>query len=335
MFVRGFQPELWTTVKNRLSIKFPDHYPDDPYPLSDINDAAKFILHGSTPSVLLSQPAYGAQSSPPSNIQSTSSPSIKVKDLSTFFDKFTATLIKALAPQQQQRSFANGSQSQPQSYPRDAIPPNRCFFCGEHGHYGANCPISVQYLNEGKIQHNQEGKVVLPSGAYVPRSIPGITLRDRVDKYHKRNPNQTSTSRVSSNTNTSSQLMYEVLRPPPASFSIAKLHDIKYVGQTSTNEQQNTSEYIATLEKQILALRRKQAFDGVEIPTTRSQQKRPAPPQRNATPGPSNLSSDTAESYPSQSSESTRPTIIRTPENTAPIAVHTHIPPIHPFSNVK
>jgi hypothetical protein len=60
MFIQGFQPELWAQIKNCLLIEFPDHYPDDPYPLSDINDAAKFVLHGSTPLVLLSQSTYGA-----------------------------------------------------------------------------------------------------------------------------------------------------------------------------------------------------------------------------------------------------------------------------------
>jgi hypothetical protein len=59
MFVQGFQLELWATIKNHLAIKFPDHYTDDPYPLSNINEAAKFVLHGSTPSILLSQPMYG------------------------------------------------------------------------------------------------------------------------------------------------------------------------------------------------------------------------------------------------------------------------------------
>jgi hypothetical protein len=82
MFIQGFQPELWATIKNRLAIKFPDHYPDDPYPLSDIYEATKFVLHGSTPSILLSQPAYGVQ--PPSHNQLTTSPTIKVEDLSSF-----------------------------------------------------------------------------------------------------------------------------------------------------------------------------------------------------------------------------------------------------------
>jgi hypothetical protein len=97
-------------IKNRLAIKFPDHYPDDPYPLSDIYEAAKFVLHGSTPSVLLSQPTYGVQ--PPSHIQPTTSPTIKVKDLSSFLEKFLQMLIKALTPQQQPCGNSNGSSNQ-------------------------------------------------------------------------------------------------------------------------------------------------------------------------------------------------------------------------------
>jgi hypothetical protein len=169
MFIRGFQPELWTTIKNRLAIKFPDHYPDDPYPLSDINKAAKFVLHGSTPSILLLQPAYGAQ--PPSHIQPTTSPTVKVEDLSSFLEKFLHVLIKALAPQQQPRGNSNGSSNQnsnthlhSHTHVHDnATPPNHCYFCGELGHYRYNCPICAQYLTDGKIRRNQEGKVVLLS----------------------------------------------------------------------------------------------------------------------------------------------------------------------------
>ena len=37
---------------------------------------------------------------------------------------------------------------------------------------------------------NQDGKVVLPSGAYVPRDIIGKFLHDRINEWHRKNLNQ-------------------------------------------------------------------------------------------------------------------------------------------------
>ena len=47
-FVRGFPPHLWSKIHRRLELKLPDHYPDDPYALSDIHAAAQFVLHGTS-----------------------------------------------------------------------------------------------------------------------------------------------------------------------------------------------------------------------------------------------------------------------------------------------
>ncbi|ETW76592.1 hypothetical protein HETIRDRAFT_429990 [Heterobasidion irregulare TC 32-1] len=47
-FTRGFQLELWARILQCLQLKFPDHFPDNPYNLQDIHNAARFILHGTT-----------------------------------------------------------------------------------------------------------------------------------------------------------------------------------------------------------------------------------------------------------------------------------------------
>jgi len=54
-FVRGFQPDLWTRISQRLQLKLPDHFPDNPYALDAIHEAAQYVLHG-TPSHLLAPP---------------------------------------------------------------------------------------------------------------------------------------------------------------------------------------------------------------------------------------------------------------------------------------
>ena len=45
-FAHGFPQKLWTKVAHQLQLKFPDHFPDDPYTLEQIHDAVRFILHG-------------------------------------------------------------------------------------------------------------------------------------------------------------------------------------------------------------------------------------------------------------------------------------------------
>jgi hypothetical protein len=102
-FVRGFQPGLWMCIGRRLELKFPDHYPDDPYPLDDIHSAAKFVLAGSPTSHSTSQPSHQhssqAHQSSSTSVPtiSTSAPHIKQEDLSAMFEKFAATLVTALA----------------------------------------------------------------------------------------------------------------------------------------------------------------------------------------------------------------------------------------------
>jgi len=40
-FVQGFQPDLWSRISQRLQLKLPDHFPDDPYDLIEIHEAAQ------------------------------------------------------------------------------------------------------------------------------------------------------------------------------------------------------------------------------------------------------------------------------------------------------
>ena len=51
-FACAFPLELWSQVSYQLQLKFPDHFPDDPYTLEQIHDAAHFVLHGTVASML-------------------------------------------------------------------------------------------------------------------------------------------------------------------------------------------------------------------------------------------------------------------------------------------
>jgi hypothetical protein len=57
-------------------------------------------------------------------------------------------------------------------------------------HYIKDCKVVDEYIAAGKCRRNTEGKIVLSTGAYVSRDIPGTLLMERIDEWHRRNPNQ-------------------------------------------------------------------------------------------------------------------------------------------------
>jgi len=68
-------------------------------------------------------------------------------------------------------------------------------------HFGRDCEVAADYIKQGKCKRNIEGRITLPSGAFIPRDIPGKCFKERLDEWHSRNPGQTAAG----------QLMYNVL----------------------------------------------------------------------------------------------------------------------------
>ena len=100
------------------------------------------------------------------------------------FSEFTKTIVEAL--NQNNRGRFNGSAPNSGAVSRD----NSCRFCGGP-HFIRECDQVKELIAQGKCKLNVEGKVVLPSGAFVPRDIlPGALLNERIEEYHRRNPNQ-------------------------------------------------------------------------------------------------------------------------------------------------
>ncbi|THH15801.1 hypothetical protein EW146_g4736 [Bondarzewia mesenterica] len=97
------------------------------------------------------------------------------------FERITETFVKALSGQQAV------APPRPPPNPETA---GRYTFCGNARHYMRECPEVEDYIHQGKCRCNPEGKVILSSGAFVPRSIPGLWLKERIDEWHHRNPGQ-------------------------------------------------------------------------------------------------------------------------------------------------
>ena len=151
-----------------LELKFPNHFCDDPYPLEDVRAATEFMLQGTDSSVIQPSPVEKK------------SIAMKPEDLQTFMEMFAKTIVNAIgnrgAPaQRQQVSFA-----------RPLVPEGKMYhYCGAQDHYLRDCPECVAAIETGKCKKNAEGKLVLPSGSFVPCQIPGIYIRDHVEEWHR------------------------------------------------------------------------------------------------------------------------------------------------------
>ena len=179
------------------------------------------------------------------------SPPIKTEDLDAMFARFTTSLVQALQPQfaASQAPVANRTAPTPaRSGPRR----EECDFCGEVGHFIRDSSQVAIAIAEGKVKRNFEGRVVLPNGIYVPRTIKGTWLRDRINKWHRQNPNQLAVVEVATRNNAvGQQLMLEVNSGDSAVYRLT------------------ADERIAALEQEIYNLRSKEVFDGVHMPPRR------------------------------------------------------------------
>ncbi|KAJ7455161.1 hypothetical protein FB451DRAFT_1049110 [Mycena latifolia] len=176
-FRRAMQPQsLWDRMHQRLQIKKPDVHPDDPYGLADLKEAADCALQSTSVAPTTSESSALA-SHPPIKQES---------EVATFVTLLVDALAKSgvLSPQNSnQPSYSN-------SAPRNSnARPDGCTYCSGP-HYIANCEIVTSDAQAGCCKRNINGRVVLPSGTFVPREIQGHNLRERMEEWHRINPGQ-------------------------------------------------------------------------------------------------------------------------------------------------
>lgn len=262
-FKRGIPDTLWARIAARLQIVHPQHNPEDAYPLTDIYSAATFVLHGTVPASPFAAPVAQPAASPVA-------PAIKTEELSAMFETFAKTITMAMAPiltavqTQQQQSSARAA------LPMMGRPPRGpgCLFCNEMGHMISMCPKVEEDMRNGRCRRSSDGRVVLPSGAFIPGSLPGETMRDRLNEWHRLNPGQTA------NINTAT-MMLGVASPSNATFSLT------------------ADDRIAALEKELILLRsinaqsssRREVFDGVQVPRNTHSRTVAGNPNRTGPPG--------------------------------------------------
>ena len=282
-FVTGFPRELLVRVAHRLQVTFPEADPDDGYPISEVYRAALFCLRGSSffpqdmYSIETSSTAKPLASSPaPSVPRASSSPviaettSVQPEDrLYAALDRFAQTIANSVSasvhgsqpPAVAQTLSLQVPQSAPSPSPsllptRAFIGENdRCNFCGESGHFIANCPTVDQYLREGKVLRRPDGRLCLPNGHFVPRSIEGQWLKDRLDEWWRRQLGSAierpSASSTSQNPATS---MFYSLDQVPTSCSTPRTSTSPVTTVSQQRDEEDVNLKIWTLQQELYAL---------------------------------------------------------------------------------
>ena len=167
-FTCSFPQKLWTKVTHQLQLKFPDHFPDDPYTLEQIHNAMRFVLHG-TASLSL---ALGDTSTP----APATAPVAKAEPtkLATLIDMMKQAISKLSIP----------SAPAPQAKPLASAPHNHhCHFCGGD-HWKSSCEVLKEYICDGKCILHDDGCIALPGGCFIPGSVAGKTFRECLDKWY-------------------------------------------------------------------------------------------------------------------------------------------------------
>ena len=124
-FTRGFPQKLWAKIAHRLQLKFPDHFPDDPYTLKQIHKAAQFVLH-STASLSLA-------------LDDTRTPAPMMALIAKAEPTELTTLINMM--KQAISKLGTPSAPAPQAKPLASAPHgHHCHFCG-----GDHWKVAVRY----------------------------------------------------------------------------------------------------------------------------------------------------------------------------------------------
>ena len=198
-FLRALQLELENLVRQWLQITKPLHNPQDPCDLKDLYNTANYCILGSAPagslSALRGQPLQ-AQQSLPVNIKAELQGEIQlaVKSAMSEMAEMFKNMFVAQVPFVGSGSAGPPPQHAQQLFARPPGPPQgeqtKCHFCGEPGHFMRECEVVGEYICNGKCKRNHKNKLVLPSGASIPRHITGTWLCDCFNEYHCQNPNQ-------------------------------------------------------------------------------------------------------------------------------------------------
>ena len=343
-YLRVFDGNIMAGVTMRLQIKHPNHHPSMPYSMANIYEAAKWVLQGVSSSMTISSsntPAViGTQSPEPTSSNKASKASspvdstvVKTENLNTLFAEFSKQVVEAI----NKASKTSGPRTSTGNSSSIA-----CNFCGGP-HFNRDCEVVIEYTKAGKCRRNQEGKVVLPSGAFIPKDITGSLLKDRFDEWHRRNPNQ-----LAAGSFFNAVLLPTSKNPSPQPLYLSRTESLS----AASSFQLSAKDRIAALEAELFSLKQKRPHEvrfedsdpAYALRTRRQAAKEQQeadeeaveqPPPRRKAKAPVQQTTDTSTSTSNapeqvhQPTQSSNPPVLPTSE---PSTVHN---PYHPYRSVQ
>jgi hypothetical protein len=194
LYIQGFGQTTRAKIEQRLQITQPDHHPEDPYNMNDVQIAATFLLSHTSPTLpgtTFSTPTIPGVFAANARVNPAASPQgqQQVKREMWDMDSFMSNIGKVIADSMAQHAGAYRPPYQPMNNPAGAGPrPVGCHFCGGFSCRIATCPVVEDYWRAGKCIRNEQGRVCLPSGRFIPGHIQGANLKERFDNFLAANP---------------------------------------------------------------------------------------------------------------------------------------------------
>ncbi|KAG5348853.1 hypothetical protein C0989_007729 [Termitomyces sp. Mn162] len=239
LFQQGIPTSLWSKIICRLEITLPDHHPEDPYEVDQVFEGAKWVLKGTdTSTTKTSNGTSGIHlSSPIANPPTAPSPAPKQETLELATTTAIVSTLECL-----EALLTNGN-----AQPCQQFANSTCHFCGETGHtmVRGTCIKLEQMILQGKICCNAEGKIILPSGTMIPNYFGKRLYMERIEEWHRLNPGQIVTGRLSSNANPD---------PEQAAMQQSLIHEVMQQ-DVAMSRVLSKEEQIEALERELFALR--------------------------------------------------------------------------------
>ncbi|KAI0710607.1 hypothetical protein C8Q76DRAFT_624313 [Earliella scabrosa] len=183
--LRVLDPAIQQRVLFRLAVRDPDHDPHEPWDHEEVNKAALYILADTSLDSLLrvsQPPAPQPLRSPPSPPPVSCPPSSPAP---------THAVPQPLLPLEIIHRKPPLHVPQPRSLPTSTVEvlsltsaPPACHYCGVQDCWIRDCPRVRSDIAAGLCRLRLDGRVVLPTGRFVPRDITGSCMRERVLAWH-------------------------------------------------------------------------------------------------------------------------------------------------------
>lgn len=175
-------------VMQRLQVEVPDLEADNTYKLKDINEATVWVLSGRETLDVACSYLPRSTLAPATTTPPATEPQVKKEDMHALIEAFTkmantfahqSSVPAAIAP------------APPRPVAQVAHNPggmgaagNLCHYCSLAGHNMNTCPAVKEDIVLGRICRNEEGRIVLPGGGFILRSMAGNNMCERVMNWH-------------------------------------------------------------------------------------------------------------------------------------------------------